>query len=364
MENTENSKSTEKKRILTGDRPTGKLHLGHYVGSIKNRIELQEQYECYFIIADLHTLTTRPQKSAILETRGNIHEMVLDYLACGVDPEKSTIYLQSATEAVYHINLIFEMLVSLNRLTGLPSLKEMAKNAHLENESIPFGLVGYPVLQSADILMPRAHLVPVGKDNEAHVELTRDIARRFNQYYGEFFPLPEALLSSVPTLIGTDGQGKMSKSSGNTILLSDEPVIVEKKVKGMYTDPNRIRADIPGTVEGNPVFIYHDIFNQDKMEVESFKKRYREGRIGDVEIKSSLASSINHFLAPIRERRAQFAQDKGYVEEVIYQGTEKMNEIANETVREMKSLMGLSGNWKKIARTALDRKKHLLHHTQ
>lgn len=347
---------TEKKRILTGDRPTGKLHLGHYVGSLKNRIKLQDQYECYFIIADLHTLTTRPEKNHIMEIRANVHDMVLDYLACGIDPAKSIIYLQSATDAVYHINLIFEMLVSLNRLTGLPSLKEMAKNAHMENESIPFGLVGYPVLQSADILMPRAHLVPVGKDNEAHVELTRDIARRFNQYYGEFFPLPEVLLSPVPTLVGIDGQGKMSKSAGNTIFLSDDAATVEKKVKSMFTDPNRLRADVPGTVEGNPVFIYHDIFNPDQEEVEAFKQRYREGTVGDVEVKKSLAFALNNFLDPIRQRRTHFAKEKGLVEEIIYEGTMKMNDIANATLKEMKSLMGLSGIWKKITRTAMERR--------
>ena len=211
-----------RKRIVSGDRPTGKLHLGHYVGSIKNRIALQEQYECYFFIADLHTLTTKPEKCHIMEIRANLHDMVLDYLACGIDPTKCTIYLQSAIEAVYPMNLIFEMLVSLNRLTGLPSLKEMAKNAQIENESIPFGLVGYPVLQTADILIPRSHLVPVGKDNEAHIELARDIARRFNQYYGDFFPLPEVLLSETPALVGIDRQGKMSKSAGNTIYLSGE----------------------------------------------------------------------------------------------------------------------------------------------
>ncbi|MBA3236980.1 MAG: tryptophan--tRNA ligase [Parachlamydiaceae bacterium] len=346
----------EKKRILTGDRPTGKLHLGHYVGSLKNRVALQDKYDCYFILADLHTLTTKPEKSAIMEIRANVHEMVLDYLACGIDPSRSTLFLQSATEAVYPMNLIFEMLVSLNRLTGLPSLKDMAKNAHIDSESMPFGLIGYPVLQSADILMPKAHLVPVGKDNEAHIELTRDIARRFNNFYGELFPLPEALLGSVPSLIGTDGQGKMSKSSNNCIFLSDDTATVEKKVRGMYTDPNRVRADIPGTVEGNPVFIYHDTFNPNKDEVEDFKQRYREGAIGDVEIKTSLAAAINQFLAPIRERRIHFANEKGLVEEVIYEGTEKMNGMGNATLKEMNSLMGLSGYWKKITKTAMERK--------
>lgn len=341
-----------KKRILTGDRPSGLLHLGHYVGSIKNRIALQDHYECYFIIADLHLLTTKPTKEEILKTREHIHEMVLDYLACGIDPSKSTIYLQSACPAVYEMNLIFEMLISINRLTGLPSIKEMARNAHLDEESIPFGLIGYPILQAADILMPRAHIVPVGKDNEAHIELCRDIARRFNQLYGDVFPLPEVLLSDTPTLIGTDGKGKMSKSAGNTILLSDDEVTVEKKVRGMYTDPKRIHAHIPGTIEGNPVFIYHSVFNSDKEEVEELKKRYREGTIGDVAIKTSLSRAINQFLYPIREKRKAYEKEKGLVEKIIYEGTQKMIEISNQTLKELKSAMGLSGTWKKISRIA------------
>lgn len=351
---------TEKKRILTGDRPTGALHLGHYVGSLKNRILLQDKYECFFIIADLHTLTTKPSKEDILATREHVREMILDYLACGIDPQKSTIYLQSAVPAVYEMNLIFEMLISLNRLTGLPSLKEMARNAHMDPESVPFGLIGYPVLQTADILMPRAHLVPVGKDNEAHIELSRDIARRFNLSYGEVFPLPEVLLSETPTLIGTDGQGKMSKSAGNCIFLSDDAKTVEKKVKGMYTDPNRISADVPGKVEGNPVFIYHDVFNPNKEEIEDLKKRYREGRVGDVEVKDKLARALNAFLDPIRERRNHYAEDKGLVEEIIYEGTQKMIEVSNETIKEMRSAMGLHGNWNKISRIARDRKEKLL----
>lgn len=347
----------QKKRILTGDRPTGKLHLGHYVGSLKNRITFQDTYDCYFIIADLHTLTTKPAKEDILSLRDNVHMMVLDYLACGIDPKKSTIYLQSATPAVYEMNLIFEMLISLNRLAGLPSLKEMARNAHMDPESIPFGLIGYPVLQTADILMPRAHLVPVGKDNEAHVELARDIARRFNQYYGEIFPQPEVLLSEIPTLLGTDGKGKMSKSANNTILLSDDAKTVEKKVRVMYTDPARIHAHIPGTVEGNPVFQYHDVFNPNKAEVEDLKKRYREGTVGDVEVKEKLIFALNTFLDPIREKRKHFEADKGLVEEIVYEGTQKMIEISNETVKEMKSAMGLSGMWNKISRIARERKQ-------
>ena len=349
---------SQKKRILTGDRPTGHLHLGHWVGSIKNRVALQDAYDCFFIIADLHTLTTKPQKEDILRLREYIHDMVLDYLACGIDPKKSTIYLQSAAPAVYEMNLIFEMLISVARLTGLPSIKEMAKNAHLEEGSVPFGLIGYPVLQTADILMSRAHAVPVGKDNEAHIELSRDIARRFNQYYGEVFPLPEAILSETPTLIGTDGKGKMSKSAHNAIFLSDDWKTVEKKVNGMFTDPNRIHADTPGTVEGNPVFIYHDIFNPDKDEVEDLKTRYRLGTVGDVEVKQKLSAALNAFLEPIREKRKNFELEKGLIEEIIYDGTEKMNAIAAETIKEMRSAMGLGGAWNKISRLARERKKN------
>jgi tryptophanyl-tRNA synthetase len=285
--------------------------------------------------------------------------MVLDQIACGIDPAKCTFYLQSACPAVYELNTIFEMMVSLNRLTGMPSLKEMARNAHMDPESIPFGLIGYPVLQSADILMPRAHLVPVGKDNEAHVELTRDIARRFNQYYGEVFPLPDVMLSDVPTLIGTDGQGKMSKSANNCIFLSDDVKTVEKKVRGMFTDPNRISADVPGRVEGNPVFIYHDVFNTNRAEVEHLKGLYREGKVGDVEVKERLTAAINAFLDPIRERRKEFETDKGLIEQIIYQGTMKMIEISNATVKDMRAAMGLVGNWNKISRIARDRQSHI-----
>lgn len=355
---------TEKKRILTGDRPTGLLHLGHYVGSLKNRLALQDTYECYFIIADLHTLTTKPQKQHILELRDNIRMMVLDHLACGIDYRKVTFYLQSAVPAVYEMNLIFEMLISLNRLTGLPSLKEMAKNAHMDSESIPFGLIGYPVLQSADILMPKAHLVPVGKDNEPHIELARDIARRFNQYYGEVFPMPEVLLSDVPTLIGTDGKGKMSKSAHNAIFLSDDEKTVEKKVRSMYTDPNRIHAHQPGTVEGNPVFIYHDIFNPNRAEVEDLKQRYREGSVGDVEVKQKLTIALNQFLDPIREKRKHYEAEKGLIEEIIYEGTERMREIADATVKEMRSAMGIGGAWNKISRIARDRQKAIHHESK
>jgi tryptophanyl-tRNA synthetase len=344
----------EKKRILTGDRPTGRMHLGHYVGSLANRVRLQDEYRCYFIIADLHMLTTKPEKEHIDALRENTREMVLDYLAVGVDPAKSTIYLQSAIHAVYEMNLLFEMLVTVPRLSRLPSIKDMARAAQMDEETMPFGLLGYPVLQAADILMPRAHLVPVGKDNEAHVEITREIARRFNYLYGEVFPIPEVMIGEVPTLVGTDGQAKMSKSLGNAISLSDDAKTVHNKVFSMYTDPNRVRADIPGRVEGNPVFIYHDIFNPNKAEVQDLKTRYREGRVGDVEVKEKLAAALNAFLDPIRERRDAFAGRSGYVERVIYEGTREMDEVANETLMTMKKAMGLTGVWNRISRKARD----------
>jgi len=344
----------ERKRILTGDRPTGKMHLGHYVGSIANRVRLQDEYKCYFIIADLHMLTTRPEKEHIDALRQNTREMVLDYLAAGIDPVKSTIYLQSAVHVVYEMNLIFEMLVTVPRLSRLPSIKDMARAAQMDEETMPFGLLGYPVLQAADILMPRAHLVPVGKDNEAHVEITREIARRFNNLYGEVFPVPDVMIGDVPTLVGTDGQAKMSKSLGNAVFLSDDAKTVRQKVFTMYTDPNRIRADIPGRVEGNPVFVYHDVFNPNREEVEDLKARYREGRVGDVEVKEKLTAALNNFLDPLRERRDEYASRSGYVERVIYEGTQATTEIAEETLMMMKKAMGLTGVWNRISRKARD----------
>jgi tryptophanyl-tRNA synthetase len=330
-------------RILTGDRPTGKLHLGHYVGSLQNRVSLQESYDCFFIIADLHTLTTQPEKEHVERIQHNIYEMVLDYLAVGIDPERSTIFVQSALPETYELNLIFEMMVTLPRVARLPSIKEMARAARFDDEAVPFGLVGYPVLQAADILLPRAHLVPVGKDNEAHVEVTREIARRFNRLYDEVFPIPDALIGDVPTLIGTDGQAKMSKSLENAIFLSDDTQTVQEKVRGMYTDPKRIRADIPGTIEGNPVFIYHDAFNPDRDEVNELQERYRQGRVGDVEVKNKLARALNDFLDPIRERRTHYASRPGLVEDVLIDGTRRMQGEARETMARVYEAMGLYG---------------------
>ncbi len=349
----------EQKRILTGDRPTGRLHLGHYVGSLQKRVALQHQYNTNLIIADLHMLTTKPTSEDIANIAGNARGLVTDYLAAGIDPTKVNIYLQSAIPEVCELNLIFEMLITVNRLQRVPSLKEMAKAANMSEAEMPFGLLGYPVLQAADILGPRAHLVPVGKDNESHVEVTREIAARFNHMYGEVFPIPDVLVGDVPTLVGTDGQAKMSKSIGNCIFLCDDADTVRKKVQKMYTDPKRISADVPGTVEGNPVFIYHDAFNPNKEQVEDFKTRYRAGKIGDVEVKGALAEAINHFLDPFRKTYAELEQDNGYVDQVIIDGTEKVRALFEETLREVKKAMGLRSVMNSISRKAEARRKKL-----
>jgi tryptophanyl-tRNA synthetase len=328
-----------KPRLLTGDRPTGRLHLGHYVGSLANRIRLQHEYEAFFIVADLHTLTTRPERDQIREIPHHIREIVLDYLAAGIDPNVATIFVQSAIAETYELNLIFEMLVTVPRLERLPSLKDMARDANLD--TMPFGLLGYPVLQAVDILLPRAELVPVGKDNQAHVEITREIARRFNLLYSPVFPEPEALIGEVGTLVGTDGSAKMSKSLNNAIFLSDDTETVETKVRGMYTDPNRLRATDPGTVEGNPVFTYHDAFNADQAEVAELKERYRAGRVGDVEVKKRLAKAINTFLDPIRERRAYYEAHPLQLQDVLATGIRRMQGEARETMRRVREATGL-----------------------
>jgi tryptophanyl-tRNA synthetase len=332
--------NTRKPRLLTGDRPTGRLHLGHYVGSLQNRVKLQHEYDAFFIIADLHTLTTRPEREHIKEIPGFIREIVLDYLSVGIDPQVSTIFVQSAITETYELNLLLEMLVTVPRLERLPSLKDMARDAHLDTMS--FGLLGYPVLQAVDILLPRAELVPVGKDNQAHVEITREIARRFNALYGPVFPEPEAIIGEVPTLVGTDGSAKMSKSLDNAIYLSDDAETVTAKVRGMYTDPRRLRATDPGTVEGNPVFIYHDAFNDNAAEVSDLKERYRAGRVGDVEVKARLAAALNRFLEPIRERRARILAHPLLLQDVLAQGIRRMQAEAKETMRQVRAMSGLS----------------------
>ncbi len=329
-----------KKRILTGDRPTGKLHLGHYVGTLKNRIALQNEYDTFIILADLHTLTTKPEKENIQKLNENIRELMLDYLACGLDPKKVVFYRQSQILEVAYLYLLFAMLVNKPRLERIPTLKEVMRDLKMENASL--GLLAYPVLQAADILMVRANLVPVGKDQESHIEVTREIANKFNNMYGEVFPEPEALVGNeAVTLIGTDGKAKMSKSIGNCIYLSDSSEEVKKKVMGMYTDPNRVHGNEPGQVEGNPVFIYHDLFNTNKEEVSDLKSRYQKGTIKDVEVKEKLVVAINNFLEPIRTKRAEFENNPELIDQILLEGTAKARAEAQETLKLVKEVMGL-----------------------
>ncbi len=329
-----------KQRLLTGDRPTGKRHLGHYVGTLANRVKLQDAYDCFFLVADLHMLTTRTERERLQQTGNNIRDTVLDNLSIGIDPEKSTYFLQSLVPAITEIATICSMLVTVPRLQRVPTLKDMMQELAIEQPSA--GLLFYPVLQAADILCVRASLVPVGKDQASHLEVTREIVRRFNSLYGDTLPEPDTLIGEVPTLMGTDGRAKMGNSLGNVIYLSDDATTVEQKVRGMYTDPNRIRADIPGKVEGNPVFQYHDAFNPNLDEVNDLKERYRQGKVGDVEVKRKLAAAINAFLDPIRERRAELEHNATIVEDVLLAGSDKARAEAQETLRMMREAMGLA----------------------
>ncbi len=316
------------------------MHLGHYVGTLANRVRLQDSYECFFLVADLHMLTTRTELERLRHTGENIRHVVLDNLSVGVDPERCVYFLQSAVPAIPQIQLIFSMLITVARCQRVPTLKEVMHDLEIEQPSL--GLLSYPVLQAADIVCVRSNLVPVGKDQASHLEVTREIVRRFNQMYGDTLPVPETLIGDVPTLVGTDGQAKMSKSLGNTIYLTDDAATVEQKVRGMYTDPARVRADIPGRVEGNPVFQYHDAFNPDTAEVDDLKERYRTGRVGDVEVKRKLAAAINAFLDPIRERRARYEQQPHIVEDILAAGSARAQQEAQQTLDMIKEAMGLN----------------------
>lgn len=322
-----------KKRILTGNRPTGKLHLGHFVGTLENRLQLQEEYETFVLVADYHVLTTRVDN--IPDLRTNAIEDVRDNLAIGIDPKKITYYLQSDVPEVAELSLLFGMLANVKRLELVPTLKEQLKATGQESPS--YGLLGYPVLQSADILLVKAECVPVGKDQESHIEMTREIASRFNRLFGKTFPEPKAVIGRVGSLPGLDGMSKMSKSLGNTIMLSDGSAEVKRKVMSMYTDPARIRPTDPGKVEGNPVFVYHDTFNDDKAEVEDLKDRYRKGRVGDVEVKEKLYVALENFLEPIRERREKI-KDRDVIE-ILAAGAKKVRQIAKETIAEARAGM-------------------------
>lgn len=328
----------KKGRLLTGDRPTGKLHLGHYVGTLANRVRLQDQYDCFFLLADYHILTTRLEN--LEEIEQNVCDIVLDYLSVGIDPERSTIFLQSAVPQIPELALIFTMLVAVPRLQRVPTLKEQMRDLHITQPSA--GLLNYPVLQAADILSVRGEIVPVGKDQASHLELTREIARRFNETFAPVFPEPETLIGEVGTLPGTDGKAKMSKSLGNVIYLSDDAETVTQRVMRMYTDPKRIHPTDPGTVEGNPVFTYHDAFNADSAEVEELKERYRAGRVGDVEVKKRLARALNAFLDPLRERRGRFAAHPEQVEEIIAEGSRRARAEAQQTLERAREAMRMA----------------------
>jgi tryptophanyl-tRNA synthetase len=331
---------SKKKRILTGDRPTGKLHLGHYVGTLANRVKMQESHDLFLLVADYHSLTTHPEKEDVVATRQNALEVVMDNYAAGVDPNKVTHYLQSDVPETAELTLLFSMLTTVPRLQRLPTLKEVMDNLHITEPSA--GLLNYPTLQAADILIVKGDLVPVGKDQASHIEVTREIARRFNQRFAEVFPEPDALIpADTPTLIGVDGQAKMSKSLGNAIMLSDDTETVRKKIMSMYTDPNRIHATDPGTVEGNPLFIYHDLFNLDVEQVSEFKDRYRKGTIGDVEAKKVLVEKVNAFLEPIRTRRRFLEERPDDVIDILRSGAQRARPIAQDTVAQAREAMGL-----------------------
>ena len=335
----------DKKRILTGIRPTGALHVGHYVGALHNWIELQDEYNCYFLIADYQALGDHFHDIDLI--RDSVLQVTLDWLSVGLDPEKSSFVIQSYVPEFAELTMLLSFITPLGMLERNPTLKGELDALPVERRSV--GFYSYPMSQVADILLPRAHLVPVGDDQSPHVEMTREVARKFNRMFGEVFPESKTLVGDVPRLSGTDGQGKMSKSRGNAIMLSDDADTVTKKVRGMFTDPNRIRADIPGKVEGNPVFEYHDAFNPNTAQVDDFKARYREGDIGDVEVKLALAEAINNFLDPIREKRAHYEQNMDLVEDALMTGVAKTRVIAAETmemVRDAKRISSNTKNWK------------------
>jgi tryptophanyl-tRNA synthetase len=344
-----------KPRLLTGDTPTGQLHLGHFVGSVQNRVALQDDYDCYFLLANLHAFSTRAdQPSAIKQSTLDI---ALDYLSAGIDPEKSTLFVESEVSAIYELASVFAMLIPYSRHMRNPTIKNEIRDKNL-GDQYSFGFLLYPVLQVADILAMKGVCVPVGEDQIPHLELTREVARKFNQMYcgvsshiedndhisaGGLFPIPEALIGQTRRLVGTgapDDQGKllkMSKSLNNAILLSDSPETVKQKIMKMYTDPNRLKATDPGVIENNPLWIFHDVFTQDKAWIDSAKAQYRAGTIGDVACKKVLIESINEVLAPMHDRRAVYAHDLHQVQQILKKGNEKANDLANETMKQVKA---------------------------
>ena len=328
-----------KEIVLTGDRPTGPLHLGHYVGSLQNRIALQDQYTQYVMIADIQALTDNadnPQK-----VRDNVIEVMLDYLAVGIDPKKTTFFIQSMIPEIAELTVLYLNLVTVARLQRSPTVKhEMQQKSY--GESVPAGFLMYPVSQAADITFAKASLVPVGEDQLPMIEQTNEILRSFNRIYGkEIFPEVKAMVSKMGRLPGTDGKAKMGKSLGNAIFLSDSVEVLKKKVMSMYTDPGHLRIEDPGQIEGNMVFEYLDIFDVDKEKVSELKQQYRHGGLGDVKLKMYLFEVLNILLTPIRTKREQLSQDKDAVLKILLQGTKKVRKVAAQTMDEVRQVMHL-----------------------
>ena len=328
-----------KKVVLTGDRPTGPLHVGHYVGSLKNRVALQSTSNQYVMIADAQALTDNyehPEK-----VRENVLQVALDYLAVGIDPLQSTIFIQSLIPQIPELTLYYLNLVTWNRLKHNPTVKqEIVQKGY--GESVPAGFMVYPVSQAADITVVKAELVPVGEDQLPMIEQTNEIVRHFNRIYQkEVLVEAEALIPQIARLPGTDGKAKMSKSLGNCIYLGDSADGIAKKVKGMYTDPNHLRVEDPGNVEGNPVFTYLDAFDPDRAAVEELKAHYQRGGLGDSVVKKRLNEVLQAFLEPIRQRRESYAKDPHTVMEILKHGTEKTLHVAERTLQEVRQAMHL-----------------------
>lgn len=327
-----------KARVVSGMRPTGQLHLGHLVGALSNWVPLQDQYDCFYFVADWHALTSEyADTSKVVE---NTYAMVADWIAAGLDPEKSTFFVQSLVPEHAELFLLLSMVVPVSWLERVPTYKEQ-QEALKDRDLSNLGFLGYPLLQTADVTMYDAKFVPVGADQVAHLELSREAVRRFNGFFGEVLVEPQPLLTPVSRLPGLDGDKKMSKSIGNTIDIADDADTVVKRVRQMYTDPKRVRADIPGTVEGNPVFIYHDAFNPDKAEVEDLKDRYRAGKVGDVEVKTKLAKALNTHLDPIRARRREILARPGRVRDILHEGSKKARIVAAQTMDRVRDAVKL-----------------------
>lgn len=347
----------QKPRLLTGDTSTGRLHLGHWVGSIENRVHMQDNYDCYFIIANIQAMTTRMDRPA--EVHQNVIDIMLDYLAVGIDPARSTIFIQSEVPALAELTVFFSLLVPYPRLMRNPTIKDEIRDKGL-GDNYSMGFLLYPISQAADILAFRPQVVPVGEDQIPHLELTRETARRFNQIYcqvdpqtedqdylkkGGLFPIIETKLGRTRRLVGIgtpapDGSlYKMSKSLNNAIFLSDDPETVKKKVMAMYTDPQRLKATDKGRVENNPLWIFHETFNPDQEWVQAAEERYRAGTIGDVECKKQLIDVLVSIIEPMRQRRLQYEKDLHYVISLLKAGTDKANEVANATLMLAKEAM-------------------------